>query len=254
MKRSFRTCAPVSAMVYAWMLSSSAVLAGSVTPLHVELEAMGTKKASTIQYKNNSARPLAIEMRIFRLTMDENGNHTSERVQDSFSIFPPLATIDAGKTQSIRLQWAGNPTPPKSESYLFSLREIPVKFPDRESGLALVTDFSVVVNVAPVGSVGSLSIVSAGIGRDEGGVLRPQIIVENKGNRHVNLSDAAVTFTNGGWSATLTASRIRQLIGVGVVQPGKKRRFLFPVDGVPQTGTVTARIDYQPLVTSSTSQ
>jgi hypothetical protein len=52
------------------------------------------------------------------------------------------------------------------------------------------------------------------------------------------------------WSSrrpkTLPPQKLRDIVGVGLVQPGKTRKFLLPVDPPANVTQITASIDYKP--------
>ena len=68
---------------------------------------------------------------------------------DEFLVFPPQAVVPAGATQSFRIQWVGEPNIQKSQSYMFSVNQLPVKRKAGESGVQVVFNFGVIVSVAP---------------------------------------------------------------------------------------------------------
>jgi fimbrial chaperone protein len=234
-------------------LTASAAHAVSVNPLVLELEASGTKKAATFQVTNDGATPFPVQLKISRLELDEQGGQRSTPAPDAFTILPPLAIVKPGQSQKFRLQWNGGGELKESQTYIISVSQVPVKFPAAQSGMQLVVNFGIIANVAPMNSNATLNVIATGFTKDESGVTRPQLTVHNTGKRHASLSDATITLSQGQTTKTLTPASLQQLIGVGLVQPGKKRRFTLGVTLPAQAGPLTARIDYQPIATRSTS-
>jgi P pilus assembly chaperone PapD len=234
-------------------LTAFAAGAVSVNPLVLELEAGGTKRAATFQVTNDGATALPVQLKISRLELDEQGGQRSTPAPDAFTVLPPLATVKPGQSQKFRLQWNGGADLKESQTYTVSVSQVPVKFPAAQSGMQLVVNFGIIVNVAPLNSSASLNVAATGFTKDESGVTRPQLTVHNAGKRHASLSDATITLSQGKTTKTLTPASLRQLVGVGLVQPGKKRRFTLSVALPAQPGPLTARIEYQPITTSSTS-
>jgi hypothetical protein len=97
-------------------------------------------------------------------------------------------------------------------------------------------------------TVGQATIASNGAKPAKMGNGKPAIAlnVKNSGNKHAYMRDAAITLSGGGWAAKLTAHEMQQKVGLGIVQPGKERRFLIPMDVPPGVSDITASIDYQP--------
>jgi fimbrial chaperone protein len=233
-------------------LSVTAARAVSVNPLVLELESAGTKKAATFQVTNDGATTLPVQLKISRLELDEQGGQKSTPAPDAFTVLPPLATVKPGQSQKFRIQWKGAEIT-ESQTYIVSVSQVPVKFPAAQSGMQLVVNFGIIVNVAPLNSSAALNVVATGFTKDETGVTRPQLTVHNTGKRHASLSDATITLSQGKATKTLTPANLRQLIGAGLVQPGKKRRFILGVTLPVQPGPLAARVDYQPHTTAATS-
>lgn len=216
----------------------------SVTPVVVEMTAAGQHSRASLQVINNGAAPLPVEIEISRVELGANGEQTLKRADEDFRIFPAQAMVPPGATQIFRLQWAGEPNLALSQSYIFSVNQLPVKLKKPVSGVNVVFNFATIVNVAPVAGERQLSLVSTGTGRDKSGRMRPSVVISNPGNMHARLSDATVTLVRGSWSRTLRPDEIRQVIGVGLVQPRKQRRFLIPVDLPPGGGPISAKIEF----------
>jgi P pilus assembly chaperone PapD len=231
---------------YIAALAGSRADAMAVYPVEIELQEASTVK-STLRVTNDGARLLPVEFAVTRVDMDENGTISSVPASGDLTIFPPQATIAAGKSQVFQVKWNGNGSLAKSQTYFLSVNELPVKFAKSGSGMQLVMHFSVIVNVAPRSGKATLDLVTASIGKDAGGASRPQLLVENKGNRHVSIADASVTVSDGNWSETLSQRKLREIFGAGLVFPGKKRRFTLPLSLPAHVRSLKARVDYQNL-------
>jgi len=236
------------------MLPSERAGAMSVTPIVLDMQDSGARAKSVLRVSNDAATAMSVEIKILRLELDENGKSTTVPADRDFVVFPPVATIAPGGSQAFRVQWAGAPRLEKSQGYIFSVNQLPVRFPNAQSGMQLLVNFAVVANVDPAGASATMDLVSSGIGRDETGTARPQLIVQNNGKRHASLADASITLTSGKWTQTLHGTDLRQMLGVGLIQPGKRRRFTIPVSLPAGVTALTARIDYQPVATSSVSR
>ncbi len=95
--------------------------------------------------------------------------------------------------------------------------------------------FGVIINVAPPQGSPSLAVVSTGVEADKkSGKRYPTITVENPTNIHALLPQSTIELSGGGWSHTMSATELTEKVGIGLVQPGKKRRFVLPVDLPPE--------------------
>ena len=234
-------------------LSGSKANAMGVYPVVMEFQEGGSLK-STLRVTNDGAKILPVEFTVTRADIDENGKVSTTPAGGTFAIFPPTASIAAGKSQVFQVRWNGGAALTQSQTYLLSVNELPVKFPQSNSGMQLVMQFSVIVNVAPRGAKATIDLITASIGKDETGAKRPQLLVENKGTRHVSLGDASITLSDGSWSQTLPQVRLRQILGAGLVLPGKRRRFTLPITLPAHVRSLKARIDYQNLAPASPSK
>jgi fimbrial chaperone protein len=251
--RNTSACICFLSTVFVCFLSAIAQ-AMSVNPVVLELQAGGRAVKSSLSVNNDGAAPIPVELKISRLEIDENGKGQTVPAQSDFLVFPPQATIAPGATQTFLVQWTGNPQITKSQSYIISVNQLPIKFPKSQSGMQIVFNFGVVVNVAPASASSALELVNATVAKDGSGSLRPQLMFQNKGNRHASLSDSVITLTSGQWTETLTPLLLRQMLGVAVVQPGKKRRFIIPIDLPPQIKTINARIEHRQNVKTTSSK
>jgi fimbrial chaperone protein len=218
----------------------------SVTPLIIDMTASGNGNHTQISVVNDGSKRLPVEIVISRVELDEKGEATAKPANDEFLVFPPQALLAPGAAQNFRIQWVGDPQLKASQSYAFSVNQVPVKMPEGKSGVQVVFNFGCIVNVAPMSGQAALNLISAGVEKDNKGAARPSLTVKNSGNIHAKLTDATIKLTSGSWSQTLTPDRMRQVLSIGLVQPGKTRRILLPVDLPPGVGSLSASIDYKP--------
>jgi P pilus assembly chaperone PapD len=218
----------------------------NVQPLVLDLVSAGANARSSIQVVNDSAAPLPVELVINRLEIGETGKLSETAAGDEFLVFPPQAIVPPGATQSFRVQWVGEPGIKRSQSYMFSVNQLPVKQKGAESGVQVVFNFGVIVNVAPVGAQSALMLTKTEVAT-EAGRRGAALTVENPGAMHAYFADSGVVLEGAGWRKAVSSSELKQIIGFGVVQPGKKRRFLVPVADMPASvSQVTARLSYTP--------
>jgi fimbrial chaperone protein len=217
----------------------------SVKPAFIDMTTGGGQNR-IISVVNDGAKPLPIEIVVSSMELNENGDSTTKPAGDDFLVFPPQALVPPGATQNFRIQWVGDPQIRQSQSYVFSVNQVPVRMPAGASGVQVVFNFATIVTVAPRDGKAAISLVGTALGKDDRGKQRPALTVKNPGNLHARLTDATISLSSGTWSATLRPDQLRQTMGMGLVQPGKTRRFLLPVDVPANAGPITASIDYKP--------
>jgi P pilus assembly chaperone PapD len=218
----------------------------TVTPIHVEMVSAGSGAKNQVSVTNTGTTPLPVETAMEQLQLDENGNRTTSKAGNDFLVFPPQAIIPPGGTQVFRLQWVGEPVLAQSKSYIFSVSQVPVQFPKGQSKVQVVMSFGIIVNVGVPQTTPALKVVGTGLVTDRAGKRRATVTVENPSKTHALLPEGKLSVTGNGWQQSLTQTEIREKIGIGLVQPGKRRKFVLPVDVPAGVTTVQASLDYQP--------
>lgn len=217
------------------LFSSTALLAMTVKPMHIEMESAGKQASSSIYVINEGASPLPVEMVMEKFIMDELSNTSTEISETDWLVFPPQTIIPPGGTQSFRLQWLGDPALGISQSYFAVVKQVPVEKDIADSGVQVVYHFKSVVNVAPTGTKPVVSVDSLLIVPDKSGVQRFQLKVQNLSDTHALLGDYDVILTAKDtlsgreiWDKKLSGEVLNGTVGIGLIQPGLSREFVLP--------------------------
>ncbi|MGO8780727.1 MAG: molecular chaperone [Rhodomicrobium sp.] len=221
-------------------------LALGVTPLVIELSSGAANRSAQIVVNNDGASSTPIEIQVLRAELDENGHERVTPAPADFVIFPPSKILAPHSKQVFKIQWAGAPLA-KSQTYALVVDQLPVAMPEATSGLQVVFNFEVIANVSPPSGTRSLDLVSSSVVTVNGKRFA-SLLLSNAGNMHAKLSDANVTLQSGSWSKTISSADLQQRLGVAIVQPGKKRRFLIPVELPDNANAVRALISYEPAL------
>lgn len=230
---------------FVWVLftAGSTAQAMTVSPMQVEMISAGKSSHGQVSVVNNSDKPLPVEAVIQRLTLDEAGKPVTSKAGEEFLVMPPQALIPPGATQNFRVQWLGDPMMAKSESFILYMNQIPVKMPEGQSGVQVVMSMGVMINVAPASGTPAMNIVATGVTTDKAGKRFPTITVENVSNVHALLPNATINLASGSWSTALKPRSIGDKVGIGLVQPGKRRKFTLPVELPANVQTVQASLE-----------
>ena len=240
-----RVAAALAVGALAALLSPLSASAMSVSPIHVEMATVGNTSRAQIVVANDGTEPLPVEASLDAIALDEAGNAKHSQAGEQFLVFPPQALIPPGGTQVFRVQWVGEPDLQKSESYMLSLTQIPVKLPKGQSAVQVVMSFGVMINVAPAEGQPQMSLVSTGVVKGKDGKRHPVITVANSSNVHGLLERSIIHLSGAGWQASYQGEEISQKIGIGLVQPGHKRKFVLP-DVLPAgVDSIQATLDYK---------
>ncbi len=238
-------CMPIVALVIA-LAGVGGANAVSVTPIHIEMTTTGTSGRSQITVTNDAREALPVEVTVQRMVLDENGERKLSKAGDEFLIFPPQASIPAGGTQAFRLQWVGEPMLAESQSYMILVNQVPLKLPPGRSAVQVVMSFGVLVNIAPPQGQSALRLVGTSVVTGKDGKKRPSITVENPTKVHALLPNATLRLSAGNWQQSLTPQQVGDGVRIGLVQPGKTRRFLIPVDLPMNVTQIQASLEYRP--------
>lgn len=222
----------------------------TVSPMTIDMATIGQGGSAAISVVNPSARPLPVEVVVHRLELDLRGQSTRTPEDEDWLVFPPQAMIPPGGTQIFRIQWVGDPELEASRSYNFMVAQLPVALPEGVSGVQIVYNFAVMVNIAPPGVQPALEIAGLEVVQREDGVAVPRVVVRNPSRHHAYMSGAnlelALRDGSGAtaWSLALTPGELRSRIGIGLVQPGKERRFTLSDELPSAEGELTGSIAY----------
>ena len=229
--------------IIAFGVGGRSAYAISVSPMQVEMVSTGSRAHATVSVINTSAEPLPIEAVVQTMTLDEAGRARTGKAQDDFLIMPPQVMIQPGATQNFRIQWLGDPVLETSQSYYVFFNQVPVKPAKGKAAVQVVMSLGVMVNVAPPQGAPRLRVVATGTTTDPQGKRRATVTVENASKVHGLLPQTSLLLSSGTWSQTLPSGLLSDRIGTGLVQPGKRRTFVLPIDLPLGLGPLQARLD-----------
>jgi len=228
------------------VLAPQGAFAMSVSPTHIELKSAGSKSRSSVVVRNTSSTPLPVEAVLKQLVVGRNGKAQGGSLSNDFLVFPPQALIRPGASQVFRVTWVGEPVLNRSRSFLLTLQQLPVRMQRAPNQVQVVMAFGVVINVAPPRGRPRLKLVSSGLTRNRVGQLNPVVTVYNPSSVHALLPHSTIRLRGKGWAKTLSPSYLDQQVGIGLVQPGKRRRFVLPVIVPARAGKLRASLNFSP--------
>ncbi|RJF93374.1 molecular chaperone [Sphingomonas cavernae] len=246
-------------------LSAVAAEAARVTPMAVDLAPTGSQSASRIEVTNNEDRQLPLEVRMYRGAISETGELDLQPADDRFMVFPPQTVIEPRSQQVFRVQYIPDAMPATSEIYYAAVSQVPVPLDPSESRIQVVMRFNVLVNVVPSGTtpdpvVSNVAVVDRDIElpADEKQPAEKQVKrtekqrgievrIENKGTRYFAAGRTGWTIAGADEagapvSVNYTDAQMSDLIGMGIVAPGKARKFFVPTEKLLKTGSVTVTL------------
>ena len=235
------------ALTFCALATSHVVSATTVSPVVLDLQSSGRGVAATVSVTNTADKPLTMEIATKELDPTSTGLSLTDRGTDDLLVVPPTALIPAGKTQTFRVQWIGDPAPTVSKHYYVGINQLPVKLPEGESAVQIVYNFNVLVSVGSANGKSALTLQSAAI-TEKDGKPAPSITVRNSGTTYGYLSQRSVRIVEKDASGkelfnrTLSGKDFEQLVGYGLIATGQTRTMVLPIELPSRTGTLSATL------------
>jgi P pilus assembly chaperone PapD len=218
-----------------------------VEPMVLDVSSIGKNATTSFKVTNPGSSSLPVEITVSEIHIGSDGETINIPADELLLIYPPQADIEPGGAQTFRVQWIGDPEIATSHNYRVSVSQVPVKRPEQSSGIQLVLSFGVLLSVSPPESTSNIVVSNVAPIADQDGKTAVALSVKNPGNKYAFMKKAAIRWQgNSNWSANLNAVEVEKKLGLGIVQPGKERRFLIPIDVPPGVSDITASIDYKP--------
>ena len=244
-RKIFHAISVFAPIVAALALLASPASAMKVEPLLLDLSTLDKNARQSFKVTNDGTKPLPVEISTFRLELNGNKEQITGPDEDSLLIYPAQKMIAPGASQVFRVQWIGEPDLAQSQSYRLSVEQVPVKLPEGTSGIQIVMNFGITVNVAPPSGSSDIVVLGAEPVMNKDGKRVAALRVKNPGNIHAYLQRSIIRLSGSGWSAEMTPGQISQTLGLGILQPGKERRFILPVEVPASVSSIAASVERQ---------
>lgn len=216
----------------AWMLGQSpqAIASMRVDPMIISLAPGGTQSSATVQITNVTDILLPVELTVMRRDL-QDGKESIVPADEDFVMFPPQFTLKAGETQTVRLQWVGDPTLGQSKSYYVYATQIPVPLKEGESGVVVNYRFGISVHIEPRGARADLQVVKVQPGANAAGAKGFTLSVHNAGTRYARMSEYKFNLDSASGTTEFSRDQLKAVTGVGFLLPGESRDYFFPFEG-----------------------
>lgn len=227
-------------------LSSAAAEAARISPMVVDVKPLGRESIARVELTNPGDAEFPVEVRMYRGVISEDGNLELTPADEDFLVFPAQILVPPQSQQAFRVQYVGEPELAASQVYYMQIRQVPVEFAPGQSQVQVVVNFNVLVNVIPDGA-SALPVVESVVPATRGDVAGVEVRVANQGTLYFTASSMpwqvrGAAEEGGDVELQLTPREIAELIGVGVVAPGRARIFFIPTGKPLVEGTVQASL------------
>ena len=240
----------IAACAAALALTAGIPTAGavSVTPVVVDLQPTGSRMSQVITVENRYNRPVVLEVRVQEATYTDDGLKGTGKESDDLLVFPPQMSIDAGKTQAIRVQYVGDPALAQSKHYYVTIAQLPVQLEQNSPTVVqLLYNFQVVVGVGVPGAKPNIQVAKSEITTTGDGKPRATITLTNDAATYGYLQRGTLRFVQKDvagkevFNRVLNSDQIEQEIGYGLVGAGQTRRIATSIVLPTTEGTLEVR-------------
>ena len=234
-------------------LLAGAALAGqafamTVEPVVLDLKSPGRGMSQAILVQNNGTYALPVELTVQELAVASDGLHPTGKDSGDLVAFPPQALIQPGQSQTFRVQYVGEPALSHSKHYYISVAQLPVRgVLNAQVGLQVLYNLQVLVNVGPAGAKPNLHAVSAAVGKNSAHQPVPLITVSNDSATYGYLARGQLQLIERDSTGrvilrnTLSPAQIEQVLGLGLIASGQRRRLMLPIVLPAEQGTLEAQ-------------
>lgn len=214
---------------------TSPAFAFEMTPLELELDPAGRESSGSFRIVNIDARPIAVEVAVFTREMTEEGADILRPADGDFIVYPPQMIVMPGRTQTLRVQYIGDPVDGPERAYRLIAEQLPIDLGDdgqgRDGGsISLLVRYVASLYVGPPSAKPALRVIAA----EPAPGNRMRVVLANEGSGHALLTNLKLRV--GG--RELADDAIAGLLGENILA-GVTRSFLIPwPEGVarqPQT-------------------
>ena len=105
-----RPIARLAAAIIAMICAAGLALAYEVEPMRLILDLGSNRTSTVISITNTRETRLPVEIVMKRRIVHPDGRQEFVVADEDFSVFPPLALIEPGESQAVRLTYIGDPT------------------------------------------------------------------------------------------------------------------------------------------------
>ncbi|MFT4553296.1 MAG: fimbrial chaperone protein [Chlamydiales bacterium] len=204
-------------------------------PITVDFTPTGENATRSFLVSNEGKKSIAIQITVMTRDVDLDGNENREEVED-FIVYPSQLILLPDDEETIRVSWAGSPTPSKELAYRIIGEQLPIFVEedaptDKSTGkFNIAMRYVGAIYVVPDGVEADVVIDSASLLQEDGGAEALEIVFHNKGTAHkllkgITLEVSSKGLDGKGESIQLTAEDIPDMPLTDLLA-GFKRRFV----------------------------
>lgn len=204
-------------------LLSPPAAAYEFAPIVAQFTPSGSGASRTFVVRNTHEEPVALQIEMFKRSADETGKELRLPEYDDFIITPPQLVLAPGQSQSIRVQWIGDPNPDMELSYRLIVEQLSIPYAKNDAGSNRLADISLGIRyeaalyVVPNEGRAAVAITQAEPAQTEAGEQMLRLTIKNTGQRRAILQEPTVTVKSGEQTATLSGDDVLMLNNYNII-------------------------------------
>ncbi len=222
--------------ILAMICAAGLAVAYEVEPMRLILDLGSNRTSTVISITNTRDTRLPVEIVMKRRIVHPDGRQEFVPADEDFSVFPPLALIEPGASQAVRLSYIGDPGVSDSQAYVAEVQEVPVSQPGF-TGVVFAYNFGVAVYVRATDAQADVSL--SGVSRDATGL---SFRATNDGTDYAMLTDMSLRVRIGEETVRLDAAQLGNLVENPIIPPHASRDFHLAITDLPE-GEVRISLD-----------
>ena len=224
-----------------------------VKPMVVELRPSGSGSSTSMTVSNTHAVPIAIEVSVHKREQLPDGTDRLVLETNDVIINPPQMVIQPGASQTIRVQWVGDPNPDHELAYRIIPEQLPIRLSqvqrnDKTAELTMKYRYEAALYIAPRGVRPSARLERAEV-VNQGGTPMLQVTIVSDGTSRAILSAPRLRLAGSNGDMTIEGEDLAPLQGLNIL-PGATRVVSFPAPAGMSVGPVTASLESEYYTTS----
>lgn len=239
------------------LIATSPAWAGAtyrLTPPRMSFDPSGTGATRSFQVISTGDEPVAIEIHMTGRQVATDGTETQPDAEDDFLVYPSQIVLQPGESQTVRVNWLGDPNPDRELAYRIISEQLPIQLnqdaPVTQPTVKVTALFRYIGSVYITPRDAKSNVVLTGVSRQTSNGSDTLVLdFKNQGTAHQNLDDLTVTITsagsNGQTAIQLTSEQLKGVSGENILA-GQERQFIIPAPaGLPE-GPLTGTFEIHP--------
>ena len=231
-----RPFARLATAILALVCAAGIAVAYEVEPMRLILDLGSNRTSTVISITNTRDTRLPVEIVMKRRIVHPDGRQEFLPADEDFSVFPPLALIEPGESQAVRLSYIGDPGLTDSQAYVAEVQEVPVSQPGF-TGVVFAYNFGVAVYLRAADAEADVQLHD--VRRDETGLSFRAV---NNGTDYAMLTDMSLRIRIGDDTVRLDAAQLGGLVENPIIPPHASRDFHLAISDLPE-GEVRISLD-----------